>query len=55
MIKLIGFLFSGCWHKWTIIEKGVLHYSSDLGGSGTCNQYTLQCEHCGNIKVRNTK
>ncbi len=55
MIRLIGFLFSGCWHKWKIIDKGVYHYSNDMGDSGKCIQYTLQCEHCGNIKTKLAK
>ena len=48
MIRLIAFLFTGCWHKWvlketiTIREKGLDH---PYGYT-----YVLQCEHCGNIK-----
>jgi len=54
MIKVIGFLFSGCWHKWKIIHQDVLQYN-DFGSSGTCINYTLQCEHCGNIKTKAAK
>lgn len=54
MIKLIGFLFSGCWHKWKIIKTEVVKYDNDFS-VGTAYRYTLQCEHCGNIKTRIAK
>ena len=54
MIKLIGFLFSGCWHKWKIINKVVINYDHEWS-SGTAPRYTLQCEHCGNIKTKLAK
>jgi hypothetical protein len=54
MIKLIGFLFSGCWHKWKIINTQVVHYNTEFS-SGTAPRYILQCEHCGNIKAKLAK
>lgn len=51
MIKLIGFLFSGCWYKWKIINTEDVCYTNDFS-SGLANRYTLQCEHCGNIKTK---
>jgi hypothetical protein len=54
MFKLIGFLFSGCWHKWKIINTQVVSYSNEFS-SGTAPCYTLQCERCGNIKAKLAK
>ena len=54
MIKLIGFLFSGCWHKWKTIDKAMVRYSNEFS-SGQAPLYTLQCEHCGNIKTKLAK
>lgn len=54
MIKLIGFLFSGCWHKWKIINQETVNYSSEFS-KGTAVRYTLQCEHCGAIKAKLAK
>lgn len=54
MFKLIGFLFSGCWHKWKIIDMKVVNYDNEWS-SGQAPRYTLQCEHCGNIKAKLAK
>jgi hypothetical protein len=54
MIRLIGFLFSGCWHKWKVINTRVVHYNTEFS-SGTAPHYILQCEHCGNIKAKLAK
>ena len=53
MIRLLSFLFTGCWHQWKIIEVNNIMTRSVLTGanlsqSGT--QYILQCEKCGNVK-----
>jgi hypothetical protein len=54
MFKLLGFLFSGCWHKWKIIDMAVVNYDNDWS-CGTAPRYILQCEHCGNIKAKIAK
>lgn len=54
MIKLIGFLFGGCWHKWEIIDEQTVDYKHDFA-SGTATRYIMQCEHCGNIKTKLAK
>ena len=30
MFKLIGFLFSGCWHKWKVINSEDVHYENEF-------------------------
>lgn len=53
MIKLLSFIFTGCGHKWKIIdtikvfERG--HNERPIG-----TKYILQCEHCGNVKSKFT-
>ena len=54
MIRLIQLLFFGHVHKWEIIAKRRLDYVSDFS-NGTCERYILRCQHCGNIKVKDTK
>lgn len=54
MFKLIGFLFSGCWHKWKIIRTELVNYNGEFS-SGQAYRHTLQCEHCGNIKGKMVK
>jgi hypothetical protein len=51
MIKLVSLLWSGCWHKWKIVNDEVVDYSNEWS-NGRAHRYTLQCEHCGNIKTR---
>jgi hypothetical protein len=51
MIKLFQFLWSGCWHKWTIIDKRFVwagcsdKYPIDA-------KYILQCEKCDEVKYK---
>jgi hypothetical protein len=48
MIRLLQWLLFGHVHRWTLHkEQRVL---SDLHGQYT--EYHLQCEYCGNIKVK---
>ncbi len=54
MIRLIQLLFFGHIHKWKIIDKLRVDYETDFS-KGSCDRYTLQCEHCGNIKVKDAK
>ena len=43
MIKLLQFLWSGCWHKWEIKAEHSL--SDDSGNRGT--RINCRCEKCG--------
>lgn len=53
-MRLLAFLWSGCWHEWEIIGK------VDLFGDGfgnmtdlpTSRRYELQCKKCGDVKAR---
>ena len=49
MIKLLAFLWCGCWHKWAILKNGPIV----CGGQHIGNYYELQCERCGDVKSRN--
>ena len=40
MIKLIGFLYSGCWHKWKIIDRQKVDYKGEFS-SWTADRYVL--------------
>jgi hypothetical protein len=54
MIRLLQYIFSGCWHKWETIDKASLSWKSDFGeGQGT--RYTLRCEHCGKVTKKDSK
>ena len=55
MIRLLQFLWSGCWHEWEVIQTVKLNWSDDFGGEGTCTRYNLQCKKCGNIKTHDAK
>lgn len=48
MIKLIAFLFTGCWHKWKIIHEA--RVVDDSGEKRVGQAYILQCERCGIVK-----
>lgn len=51
MIKILCFLWNGHTHKWTVINEENIDYKFDYK-SGSALRYTLQCEHCGNIKTK---
>lgn len=50
MKALLSFLWSGCWHRWTIHREGP--FETKLSGAIVDRgwYYDLRCEHCGNIK-----
>lgn len=56
MLRLIQLLILGHIHKWKIIAQGPFReWDGEVGKSALrreCISYTLQCEHCGNIKER---
>ena len=49
MIRLLEFLFSGCWHKWTILNQGAL-YEDNRDKLPIGRWVTLRCEKCGDVK-----
>jgi len=58
MIRLLQFLWSGCFHEWeTIKERSMtsthnLTYASgkELTDEKNYTEYTLRCKKCGEIK-----
>ena len=54
MIKLLQFLWSGCFHHWEVIAVAELKYSYFFS-SGICDKYTLRCTKCGAMKVFKNK
>ena len=55
MIRLVSFLFSGCWHHWEIIDKSLVEVGDDSCVVQTYDRYILQCKHCGTIKMKNMR
>lgn len=54
MIRLLRFLWSGCFHHWETIRVVRYEYSRDSPGeirSGNCDQFTLRCTKCGAMKT----
>ena len=50
MIRLIKFLFSGCFHQWKVINQALTNFN--LGWcNGTAVKYTLRCKKCGAMKT----
>ena len=45
MLKLIAFLFTGCWHKWETVST---HKLSGDGAIGI--RYMMKCTRCGKHK-----
>jgi hypothetical protein len=54
MIRLLRFLWSGCFHHWEIISVAELTYRGDFR-SGTCEKFTLRCTKCGAMKTFTNK
>lgn len=48
MFKLIGFLFTGCWHNWEIASVGRL-----TSGVAVGQRVTSKCTKCGKYKIQN--
>jgi hypothetical protein len=55
MIRLLRWLIwgDGHAHHWKIIREGKV-WASETDTLAVGNYYNLQCEHCGNIKVKKT-
>lgn len=50
MLRLLQWLTYGHIHKWKIIKQERLEWEEG-SSSGVCARYTLQCEHCGELRV----
>ena len=57
MIKLLEFLFTGCWHKWETIKEQqmglrgkVFRGNREYDTHHVYTEYTLRCKNCGEIK-----
>ena len=55
MIRLIQFLFSGCFHQWEVINRqrtdNDFNFYDLILSSGTADTYTLRCKKCGAMKT----
>ena len=48
MLKIIQFLWHGCWHDWKFLGSGTL-----VSGTKTVGQYyAYQCSKCSRIEER---
>ena len=43
-----------CQHKWKLIEKRPVFVERQAGDLPTYHKFIMQCEKCGNIKVKKT-
>ena len=51
LYKIIVGNFTQCSHKWEIINDTPCEWRDEnTGSSKNWHKYTLQCEHCGDIK-----
>ena len=54
--KILAWNDNRCPHKWVIINTNVCSlHNENTGSSQTWHQYTLQCDHCGDIKFTSSK
>lgn len=51
MIRLIAFLWTGCWHKWEILATGNV-YERGNTDMPYATRIHLQCQRCGDVKGR---
>ena len=56
MMKLLAFLWSGCWHRWKIIGRSnVFEHGRGPKDALPVNiDFTLQCERCGTVRRKRT-
>jgi hypothetical protein len=54
MRKLFQLLWIGHEHKWKIIEESSFQYEGSFS-SYRCIRYYLQCEVCGDVKIRDMR
>lgn len=53
MIGLLKFLWSGCWHHWSVYRENKIHGSTGDGDYGwIATEFILRCDRCGNMKKR---
>ena len=50
MLKLISFLFTGCWHRWSILKEISLFDTNVSSTRPIGVRYILQCTKCGIVK-----
>jgi hypothetical protein len=55
MLRLIQYLWSGCWHHWQIIKTIKTTHTEEGRYSHMTEDFILQCSGCGNVKRRNLK
>lgn len=48
MLKLLAFLWSGCWHKWEFTGGTTAVYEE--GSRPAYLKYRYRCEKCGRIR-----
>lgn len=53
MLRLLAFLWSGCWHKWETIQRVNIYSAENVGQHRrlpTGFRYELRCQNCGIVK-----
>lgn len=54
MLKLLAFLWTGCWHKWEftggITKVYDVYYGGPLPEFPSYREYRYRCEKCGIIR-----
>ena len=56
IMKFWKMVFGGCDHKWKIIDQVRVTEADTFADEVlTYTRYHLQCEHCGDLKVRDMK
>lgn len=50
MIRLLAFLWAGCFHKWDLYSQ--VKVNDFRTGAYYADDYILQCERCGDFKRR---
>lgn len=50
MVRILAFLWSGCWHKWAIINQARVFDGGKRDDMPTYHRYFLQCERCGKVR-----
>lgn len=49
MLRLIAFLFTGCFHEWKQIDSGII-FEQTSHRMPIGNWYDCKCSKCGSIK-----
>lgn len=51
MLRLLAFIWFGCWHKWTDQNTETLVYASAYDKLPTYRKRLYRCERCGIAKA----